>query len=688
VVDVDVDVIFAIAAGRMSHVAESKTWKPTSYKRMHAWTDDDGRTEDLLVGALFRRRKIFVQLFKIVGRQKPQSCLCIIYYFPARQTTMASPLALSSTTDETWNHLVAWIKQAGGYVHGDLQLRAIDNDPQQQQQEHAHKQEKAQEHRGVFCSQHTIKKGECLIRLPAALAVSGKDLPSQYKLLLPGSAVTNTARMVSTWLRCLAAYYQAQQDPAQKAYMASLPESYETIFEWSDDEIRSYLAGTTTATAGSDVGWNQQGTGDGGGNDAGVGESQQRQLLRERYRDQIRPYLQHCGCLGDDNDKDTDKGAVVISDTELDRFQRACQCLSTRGFHLTLPEQDDADAGADVTSSAPYNGPFLLPWIDLLNHRSSSTSSSHADGSSDTANNNNNNNDSKCTTLTRLPDDTFVMLAERDILPGQEILHSYGDDLTASQCLQTFGFVPETAVERACRSLSSNINSSIPVTPAVLSKTAVLEACWAVMESNIPEQLAASMREQEMEDEVWAVAVDRSRTATFIPDDLLIELSDSESLTDELVTLACVPFFPRCAYAEMSARTLLDVSMLEDYYLGKLVCTSLLKAIQSKLETYTPVRRTNGNVNGSNDINDVMEPAGDRELLQQVVQQEQTNPNISTRRLMYGLVIRLEEKACLEALRRNVIGILARLDEEADLEEYTNGRGEGENDKRPRMNNE
>jgi hypothetical protein len=187
---------------------------------------------------------------------------------------------------------------------------------------------------------------------------------------------------------------------------------------------------------------------------------------------------------------------------------------------------------------------------------------------------------------------------------------------------------------------------------------------------------------------VWAVAVDRSRTATFIPDDLLIELSDSESLTDELVTLACVPFFPLCAYAEMSARTLLDASMLEDYYLGKLVCTSLLKAIQSKLETYTPVRRTNGNVNGSNDINDVMEPAGDRELLQQVVQQEQTNPNISTRRLMYGLVIRLEEKACLEALRRNVIGILARLDEEADLEEYTNERGEGENDKRPRMNNE
>jgi hypothetical protein len=235
-----------------------------------------------------------------------------------------------------------------------------------------------------------------------------------------------------------------------------------------------------------------------------------------------------------------------------------------------------------------------------------------------------------------------------------------------------------------------NSGNYIPVTPAVLSKTAVLEACWSVMESNIPEQLAASMQEQEMEDEVWAVSVDRSRTASFISDDLWIDSQDL--LTDELVTLATLPFLPVCAYRE-AGRNLLDGSILEDYYLGKLVCTSLLKAIQSKLETYPPIRRImNGGIaNGSN--NNAGEPAdGDRELLRQVVQQEQASPNVSTRRFMYALVVRLEEKSCLEALRRKVIGILARLDEEAEEFTSTNSeRGEGEEEasgKRSRTSNE
>jgi hypothetical protein len=573
-----------------------------------------------------------------------------------------------------WNNLLAWIEQSGGHVHRDLQLREVVPKEGQQREE--------VEHRGVFCSATTvgIKKGECLIRLPAELSVNGKWLPSQYQYKpSPGTksaATADSIRTVSPWLRCLAAYYQTQ-DEAQikvsdlsnwKCYIASLPEHYETLWEWTSDEMESYLAGTSVAAS----------TTGGSNDDDDHNNSKEKELavLLQRYREHIRPYLLHCDC-GDDHNADTD----TVSDDELQRFQTACQCLSTRGFNLTLSEEDhDADTDADASTSS-YNGPFLLPWIDLLNHCSRSSSA-------------NNKTNTKCTTLRRLPDDTFVMMAERDIVPGEEILHSYGDHLTASQCLQTFGFVPDTAVEQALSSSSQLQNTSIPVTQAVLSKMAVLEACWSVMESNMPEQLAASMREQEMEDDVWAVSVDRSRTASFISDNLIISIdSEDDILTDELVTLACLPFLPVCAYRE-AGRNFLDASILDDYYLGKMVCTSLLKAVQSKLETYSPVRRImNGNGNGNNGSNVGGEPvADDRELLRQVVQEEQASPNISTRRLMYALVVRLEEKSCLEALRRKVIGILARLDEEA--EDFTTnaerGRGgeEEANSKRPRTSNE
>jgi hypothetical protein len=570
-----------------------------------------------------------------------------------------------------WDNLVAWIEQGGGQVHRNLQLRKVVVDPQQGPKEG----QQEVEHRGVFCSATTgIQKGECLIRLPAVLTLSGKNLPSQYNYepstRTESATTTDGTRTVSPWLRCLAAYYQAQQDTDSAqytAYTASLPEHYETVWEWTSDEMESYLAGTNVAAVA-------------GGSDDDDNNSKEKELsvLLQRYREHIRPYLQHCGCLVDD---DTDN--AVVSDTELKRFQTACQCLSTRGFNLTLSERDhDVDADADAASTSSYNGPFLLPWIDLLNHCSniSSNDSSNISNASST----------KCTTLTRMPDDTFVMMAERDIAPGEEILHSYGDHLTASQCLQTFGFVPETAVEHACRSpmLSSsslpNSSNCIPVTPAVLSKTGVLEACWSVMESNIPEKLAASMREQEMEDEVWAVSVDRSRTASFISDDLVIDIdSQADILTNELITLACLPFLPICAYRE-AGRTLLDGSILEDYYLGKLVCTSLLKAIQSKLETYTPIRRMSGNGGA--------EPSDDREFLRQVVQQEQASPNISNTRLIYALVVRVEEKSCLYALRRKVIEILAGFDGEAEefnsYSEIEGGEEEESNSKRPKTSNE
>jgi hypothetical protein len=206
--------------------------------------------------------------------------------------------------------------------------------------------------------------------------------------------------------------------------------------------------------------------------------------------------------------------------------------------------------------------------------------------------------------------------------------------------------------------------------------------------------LVASMQEQEMEDDTWTVSVDRSRTASFISDELVIDSSHDDILTDELVTLACLPFLPICAYKE-AGRNFLDASILDDYFLGKLVCTSLLKAIQSKLETYQPIRRimiSNMDENNGSNYGAGGPVVDDREFLRQVVQEERSIPDISTRRLIYALVVRLEEKSCLEALRRKVIGILARLDQEAEELTITNSksgrREEDANGKRPRTSNE
>lgn len=505
-------------------------------------------------------------------------------------------MAAASCDDAVWDNLVQWIENAAGHVNGSLELRVTD-----------------QSYRGVFARQD-IAVGTLLIRLPSSLVLSG----AQGSLSLPSSYLhEQETRTVSPWLKCLTAYYQATATSSgdTQAYIASLPVDYETVWKWSDEELAVNLAGTNTtaaATAAGGKGWSGQGV-----------------LLRQRYRQHIRPYLLHCGVLSNTSSTaNANVDAAIIAEDEYNRFETACQCLSTRGFHLTVQENSPS-----ATESSSYTGPFLLPWIDLLNH---GTSGSQA-----------------CTTLTRLPDNTFVMVAECDIAAGEEILHSYGDSLTASHFLQTFGFVPATAVQAAAASSTRSTPNTAPVTPAILSKMEVLEACWIVIESNVPDHLAASMQAQEMEDEVWKVVVDRQRTADFISTDLPIALECP--LTDELVTLACLPFLPVCAYQE-AARNLLDKSILEDYYLGKLVCSSLIQAIQTKWHSYTSIRR-------------IGVERQDHELLLELQQQQQLSNHLDvpSQRLVYGLVIRLEEKACLEALRKQVVGILARLDEDADL---------------------
>jgi hypothetical protein len=331
------------------------------------------------------------------------------------------------------------------------------------------------------------------------------------------------------------------------------------------------------------------------------------ETVEERYHGQIRPYLVACQLL-----EGTDPSDLSA---ELEEFQRASQCLSTRGFHLEKKEED--------ATFNDYTGPFLLPAVDLLNH---------AVG------------DKKCTTLQRDVEGNFSMQTERSITAGEEVLHSYGDSLTACQCFQTFGFVPEAAMSNVLQ-----CHPSDPITPALLTKVSVLEACWQVIESDLPGRLGQIMQERNMEDEVWTVSVDRRRTADFISDDILIVYE--QPLSNEVVTTACLPFLPICAYREAS-QGLLGREILEDF----------LRAIKAKLDTYTPVHWHGARVDDDAVLLRDLLASADGSDATTHQQGEQK------RRLMYGLTLRLEEKACLWALQEEVRQTLHQMLSEEDYQ--------------------
>ena len=172
-----------------------------------------------------------------------------------------------------WRALVAWIERRGGYVHPHLHLR----------RHHRRRRDMmiadasvVPPHRGVFASD-TIEKGTLLIKIPVELAVQGQSLPEKY---------SQQQQHASPWLRCIAAYFQMASSSSPSSndkapYMASLPESYETLWQWTDEEIDTFLAGTSplgTAVASSEsTSWKID-----------------QAALRKRFRDQIRPYLVHC----------------------------------------------------------------------------------------------------------------------------------------------------------------------------------------------------------------------------------------------------------------------------------------------------------------------------------------------------------------------------------------------------------
>lgn len=530
--------------------------------------------------------------------------------------------------------------------------------------------------RGVFATKQSIAKGDLLIRLPVPVAVHGQSFPAQYEY-------NGQRRQASPWLRCLAAYLQVSTRSKEISkleatydgsfstdkipYVKSLPVSYETLWQWSDTELDNFLAGTspptTAAVTSESSSWK-------------VDEA----ALRQRYCDQIRPYLVHCAVLLRHS---TDDNVDSVEEQEFQDFATACQVLSTRAFHM----DNHTAAVSNNDTEVAYSGPYLLPVMDLLNHASSTSGQS-------------------CTSL-QLRGGDFIMVAERKIAVSEEILHSYGDHLTSSHFLVSFGFVPDCMIQRAAAAVPSSDHPILATSPAVLSKTRdIWESCWHLIESGFPKDLAAFMQDN-MDDEAWPIKVDRSRTADYVLEDILlvpptsietssrsaVDVLQLQTLTNELVTAACIPFLPKCAYSEITDRTLLDGSILEDYFLGKLVGAALLKTIKRKFATYAPIPSAiytkivsspttaksfpvddgankddvgllrqllliqSTNAEQDNDVRDC--PNDNCEVIRLQHKQQQRS------RLMYALTIRIEEKKSLAALAREVTALLASLDSES-----------------------
>ena len=561
-----------------------------------------------------------------------------------------------------WHNLIRWVEQNGGFVHHNLEVRTVDlcNN--------------AAPHRGLFLSNYTvpIRPGEILIRLPRSTAtISGQDLPPTY-VDSEGNA-DSLPITVSSWLRCIAALMIALESCNGKKmdhdiepnidckreqrdvspYIFSLPTSYETMWHWTAQEVEEYLVGTKPSGV------------------EGVHTDTQSNawmidplVIRRQYDNFVRPYLQHCGAI---------TTTVSGNDVEccFDRFKLACQILSTRGFFMnhSSAQRSSMEIFHENGRTNEYNGPYLLPVIDLINHADLGSVGVNA-------------------TLELLhQQDAFVIRAIGDITPDTEILHSYGDHLSSYQFLLSFGFVPLNRIQRAI-TLKDSVESFVG--SVVITKQRVWESCWDVIESGLPQKLATIIEQSSLEDETWSVVVDRSRTSNAIPNDIVIALSSDGNngstnvyadilLSDELVTAACIPFLPSCAFAEIGSGGLLDRTILQDYFLGQLVGAALVRTIQDRIATYTlvpvaTVQRllpTFGSPKGDEKSVD------DVSLLSAIVRMLNgqsaggatayaCNPAIC--RLAYGLTIRIEEKTTLEALMKLVVFELNNLENDISID--------------------
>eukprot|EP00956_Cyclotella_meneghiniana_P042833 scaffold249330_cov73-Cyclotella_meneghiniana.AAC.7 len=576
-------------------------------------------------------------------------------------------------------NLRQWILQNGGNIHKSLTLctpQSLDDSK-----------------RGIF-TLSKINKGEELIRLPDKCALSGKSLPDRYE-----------DRNASPWLRCLASLLQARHlrnydsSEGMNSYLDSLPSTYESLLNWESWELRSYLAGTAL----SSFVLPELETNDGNN-------------MHKRYQSTVVPYLkylkQHHGLFAqmkvdkndgagsilkpeakrqrrnDDEDKDSrrqrinDDGEEDNMDYLYEPFRQGCMCISTRAFHMQTTSNDEAE----------YRGPYLLPYIDLLNHAPP-------------------NSPKHVTTLQRDPSDgSFVMCANRDIEKGEEVCHSYdsgGADrenkesqpemtsgsLNSAQLLQTFGFVDINGAINSlskvfCKDESSSSDDSKPcnynMTPAVLTKDDICRICHEVSLSTYPSTLRTSMENMGLIDEGWEhwelesdTSASRQKALDHLPDEILITFESP--LSDDIITICSLNFLPNDAIDDLFTQddespeqnsVQLSDEVLEDYFLGKLVLRSIMEVIKEKMKSYHA--SVSEDVDGTTCTNDKSafvkfmqgmykvtngstfcwgeKEVEDLTVLTGLNDSSDKQTDLVTK-FMYGLTVSLEERACLLQLK-------------------------------------
>jgi hypothetical protein len=611
-----------------------------------------------------------------------------------------SDAAAAEARQRVFRRLAKWAaEEGGGYVHPDLRLVAVgsagrsDHEAEQDEEDGAYDREVA--------AARDIPEGTLLIRIPSSLALGYRPASREPGVAGGGFCGGASNGPGSPWLRCLAALYRAQDGAAAgedlpsswKPYLDSLPASCsDTLMDWTDEEL-GWLEGTGLHASLLPEETKDEGDERGEKGRGRLGHRRLADGLRDRYVERVRPRLLELGLV------ERLDPAEELASKELERFADACRAISTRCFHADAGAGDPTESAAGTTAAAAAlrpgsGGPYFLPVIDLLNHHSggggggggNDAPAARAATRLTVARSRGGNGDGAL---------WFEMRAERDIAAGEPVRHSYGDALTSSQCLHTFGFVPETASEARASAPrgAAGDGDGANVSPCVLTKDLVLECCRRAIQRELEDPAAARLvRENQpalaggptsagaddddaSADETWELRDDPDRDYSSFPSHFLV--TPAHPLPDDLATLLCLPFLPGCAYRELAGDVpsspsppLLDRTVLDDAFLGQLAARAVLDVVRRKSGEYPPLR-LDGELVEVDDralLNELLRPGGGGEGKSSPSSARAVHRSSAAcavrgrrrRRLVYSLTIRLEERSCLDALRREAIRVLVR----------------------------
>ena len=484
---------------------------------------------------------------------------------------------------DSFDGLVSWIQTNGGFIHPDLELFSNDDDnyrgvrvKQQQQQD----------------SSDGIPKGVVLAQIPSQCVL--------YRYCIPGNENDDSIQVcnASNWLKCLGALLRALKDVKDNGntpvnndekdqkqnmsffqpYLESLPDNFDTILSWSDDELSS-LSGTSlfeTVKGSSDID-----NGENVGLNAGMIDSLKQRYSSTSIQSYLTNVLQSC-----EESVSREQNTDVI--TTFESFLWAVNCITTRGFHHIPTNHmhhlngtsgsDSKKRRCEASMHDDAEGPYLIPFVDLLNHCSLG-------------------DERKSTTLRKNPDNAMYFLeTERHILPGEEVLHSYGR-LNSQQLLRTYGFVDLQRSESLLRNyqLKSLNEDNISwdrwdLSPALLHRESVVSSCYGIAFSADTQKRALDLEKCKSQVETWDPCEcwdEKSHfIKKFIPEVINIPY-DSQFINSDILTLCCILLLPKEAFDDFIENpALLDESILEDPFLCYLVSKSISKSLEVKLTKY------------------------------------------------------------------------------------------------------